>query len=45
MEYCSPCSYEKQPKSRKLYFYMKNNVIFLCNTVFLINGLHQEGNC
>lgn len=43
MEYSSPSSYEK-PKSRELYFCMKNNVIFLRNTMFLNNGLHQEGN-
>lgn len=44
MECSSHSSYEKQPKSRVLYFYMKNNVIFLRNTMFLNNGLHQQSN-
>lgn len=44
MEYSSPSSYEKQPKSRELYFHMKNNVTFLRNIMFLNNGLHREGN-
>lgn len=45
MEYSRCSSSEKQlKKSRGLYFYMKNNVIFLCKKMFLNNGLHQQSN-